>query len=98
MAKSHPSRRAGIVSFSGHVSLVGDGSARALRVDGDSLLNVTALTEAGRSYPLSQPVSQTRERLSDLLFGLATSGNTALGPAVVAGLSMLKVCSRIRFV
>lgn len=91
LAQSTPSRRAGIVSFSYVVSLIGDGSSTACGVGHESLLDMRALIEAGRSYPLSQAVSQTHQRLSDILFGLSTDGGTALGPAVVAGLSMLKV-------
>lgn len=91
MAKSTPARHAGIITFNGEVSLIGDGSGDARVVAGDRLSDAGALGEVGRAYPLSQPISETRKRLSDRLFALEEGGPTALGPAVVAGLSMLKV-------
>lgn len=91
MAKSTPDRHAGLVTFGGEVSLIGDGSTDARVIAGDRLTDSEALREVGRAYPLSQSVSQARERLSDRLFALEEGGPTALGPAVVAGLSMLKV-------
>lgn len=97
MAESTPDRLAGLVTFSAEVSLIGDGSGDSRVVAGDRLSNGEALREVGRAYPLSRPVSEARERLSDRLFALEEGGPTALGPAVVAGLSMLKV-SRMRVV
>lgn len=86
-----PSRHAGLVTFNAEVSLIGDGSGDSRIVAGDRLFNDEALREVGRAYPLSRPVSEARSRLSDRLFALEEGGPTALGPAVVAGLSMLKV-------
>ena len=91
MAKDTPSRLAGLVTFNAEVSLIGDGSNDSRVVAGDRLSDGEALREVGRAYPLSQPVSETRERLGDRLFALEEGGPTALGPAVVVGLSMLKV-------
>ncbi|CAM9807916.1 unnamed protein product, partial [Laminaria digitata] len=90
MAKDTPSRHAGLVTFNAEVSLIGDGSADSRVVAGDRLSDGEALREVGRAYPLSRPVSEAKERLADRLFALEEGGPTALGPAVVAGLSMLK--------
>ncbi|CAM9804071.1 unnamed protein product, partial [Sphacelaria rigidula] len=95
MAKSTPHRRAGIVSFDESLSLIGDGlslaaDASSRSVSGTDLFDMAALRQAGRRCPISRPVSETRGRLSELLFGLVTHGTTALGPAVVSGISMLK--------
>lgn len=90
MAKDTPSRHAGLVTFNAEVSLIGDGSADSRVIAGDRLSDGEALREVGRAYPLSRPVSEARERLADRLFALEEGGPTALGPAVVAGLSMLK--------
>lgn len=92
MAEKTPSRHAGLVTFNGEVSIIGDGSGDARVVAGDRLSDAEALREVGRAYPLSRPVSEARDRLKDRLFALEEGGATALGPAVVAGLSMLKVC------
>lgn len=94
MAKDMPSRHAGLVTFNAEVSLIGDGSGDSRIVAGDRLSDREALTEVGRAYPLSRPVSEARGRLADRLFALEEGGPTALGPAVVAGLSMLKVKRR----
>lgn len=91
MAKDMPSRHAGLVTFNAEVSLIGDGSGDSRVVAGDRLSDAEALKDVGRAYPLSRPVSEARTRLSDRLFALEEGGPTALGPAVVAGLSMIKV-------
>lgn len=91
MAKEVPSRHAGLITFNAEVTLIGDGSADSRIVAGDRLSDDEALREVGRAYPLSRPVSEARSRLSDRLFALEEGGPTALGPAVVAGLSMLRV-------
>lgn len=91
MAKETPSCHAGLVTFNAEVTLIGDGSGDSRIVAGDRLSNDEALREVGRAYPLSSPVSEARSRLSDRLFALEEGGPTALGPAVVAGLSMLRV-------
>ena len=91
MAKDMPSRHAGLVTFNAEVCLIGDGSGDSRVVAGDRLSDAEALKEVGRAYPLSRPVSEARGRLADRLFALEEGGPTALGPAVVAGLSMLKV-------
>lgn len=91
MAKSNPRRLAGLITFGAEVSLIGDGSGNARIVAGDRLKDMEALREVGRAYPMSHTVSEARERLSDRLFALEEAGPTALGPAVVAGLSMLEV-------
>ncbi|CAN0544788.1 unnamed protein product, partial [Ectocarpus sp. 8 AP-2014] len=90
MAKETPSRYAGLVTFNGEVSLIGDGSGDSRVVAGDRLSDGEALKEVGRAYPLSRPISEAKSRLADRLFALEEGGPTALGPAVVAGLSMLK--------
>eukprot|EP00752_Nemacystus_decipiens_P004090 g3743.t1 len=90
MAKDSPSRHAGLVTFNAEVSLIGDGSGDSRIVAGDRLSDREALTEVGRAYPLSRPVSEARGCMVDRLFALEEGGPTALGPAVVAGLSMLK--------
>lgn len=91
MAKDMPSRHAGLVTFNAEVSLIGDGSGDPRVVAGDRLSDAEALKDVGRAYPLSRPVSEARTRLADRLFALEEGGPTALGPAVVAGLSMIKV-------
>ncbi|CAN0089570.1 unnamed protein product, partial [Hapterophycus canaliculatus] len=91
MAKEMPSRHAGLVTFNAEVSLIGDGSGDSRIVAGDRLSDAEALKDVGRAYPLSRPVSEARTRLADRLFALEEGGPTALGPAVVAGLAMIKV-------
>ncbi|CAM9151090.1 unnamed protein product, partial [Sphacelaria rigidula] len=99
MAKSTPHRRAGIMSFDMSLSLIGDGLSLSANtysrsVSGTDLFDMAALRQAGRRCPISRPVSETRGRLSELLFDLMARGTTALGPAVVSGISMLKGSGR----
>lgn len=101
MAKETPSRCAGLVTFAGSVSLIGDaattedsaGNDYDDDIYGDRLSDEAALRKKGRASGrmLSRPVSEAGPELSERLFKLRPRGETALGPAVVAGLSMLKV-------
>lgn len=100
MAKEAPTSCAGLVTFSSTVSLIGDATAAdrpdpatAVAVYGPRLSNEESMRKAGRaSGPLlSRPVSEARPKLTECLFGLRPFGGTALGPAVVAALAMLKV-------
>ncbi|CAM9240272.1 unnamed protein product, partial [Discosporangium mesarthrocarpum] len=90
MSRECPERRVGLVTFNGEVTLVGDGSQEPRFIAGDRLGDPGALQEVGRSYPLTRPVLEARERLGTTVFGLEEGGPTALGPAAVAALSMLK--------
>lgn len=94
MEGSTPSRHAGLVTFNAEVALIGDGSGDSRVIAGDRLSDGEAIRDVGRAYPLSRPISEARARLTDRLFALEEGGPTALGPAVVAGLSMLKVIEK----
>lgn len=98
MTKETPSRCAGIVTFAASVRLIGDATTAAedgngSDIYGGGLEDEAALRKEGlASGPLlARPVSEARAKLTELLFKLRPHGGTALGPAVVAGLSMLKV-------
>eukprot|EP00752_Nemacystus_decipiens_P010437 g9299.t1 len=96
MTKETPSRCAGLVTFAAAVSLIGDANTDNNHdhneIQGSRLSDEAALRKDGRAAGplLSLPVSKARPKLSERLFQLRPRGETALGPAVVAGLSMLK--------
>lgn len=98
MVKDTPSRCAGLVTFATSVSLIGDATTNTegnsgSNMYGDRLSDEKALRKEGSACGplLSRPVSQARTELAERLFQLKPRGSTALGPAVVAGLCMLKV-------
>lgn len=95
MTKQTPSRRAGLVTFAASVSLIGDGNSTVCLDDihGVGLSAEAVLRKEGAAAGplLSRPVSQARPELFERLFKLRPRGGTALGPAVVAGLSMREV-------
>lgn len=103
MTKETPSRRAGLVTFAGSVFLIGDATATTAEDDivgnhiwGDRLSDEVALRKEGLAsgHLLSRPVSEARPKLIERLFKLRPRGSTALGPALVTGMSMLKVTER----
>lgn len=93
MAANNPNRPVGIVTFNNEVVIYGDGSGDPLTIAGDRLSNFEQLTEAGAQFALQRTVGDSRDDLVGRVFGLNETGPTALGPAVIAAVSMV---SRMR--
>lgn len=64
MAETTPTRRVGLVTFSGDVVVHGDGTSEARTVAGDRLSDFDFLVNAGSTFPLDKPVRCMRTVLS----------------------------------
>lgn len=92
IAQTYPNVRVGLVAFSNEVRVLGDGSREggAITVSGDRLSNMEALLEVGANNTLNHAISDSRELLAKMLFDLEEGGPTALGPAVLTAIGMVR--------
>jgi hypothetical protein len=88
LAKSHPSYRVGLITFSADVTIRGDGSSEARIISGDRLQSYEELVSIADKYPIDQPVSESLGRFKHSLNSLETRGATALGPAIVSAVAI----------
>lgn len=97
LKREHPNRRVALITFSGEVVLVGDGTGDSKTLAGDRLESQAQMLAAGAEATLPGPVNDTAEDLCKKVFALEEGGATALGPAVTAaiGLAGRKPGSRI---
>eukprot|EP00727_Mastigamoeba_balamuthi_P012412 m51a1_g7794 hypothetical protein (653) ;mRNA; r:30027-32276 len=90
LSASSPDARVGLVAFASDVVVLGDGApGGALVIAGDALRSWEAVVSAAASYAgLAAPVRAAREQLGRALAGLEEGGQTALGPALLAGIAL----------
>jgi Mg-chelatase subunit ChlD len=70
------------------VTIVGDGRAAPEVIAGDKLTQEPQLQAAGRAFPVTQSIAESRESLTDKLWALQTDGPTALGPGLLVSVSI----------
>jgi len=87
---THPNARVGLVVFSNEVTIIGDGTQQPIVITGDKLYNNEALFNVASEYPPLKPLSESKDKLIKSISDLSESGPTALGPAVMVSLSLLK--------
>jgi hypothetical protein len=87
---THPNARVGLVVFSSDVTIIGDGTQAPIVVTGDKLYDYNTLINIVSDYPPLKPLSESKEKLLKSITELSESGATALGPAVVVSIAMLK--------
>lgn len=66
--------------------MLGDSKSPTVNVLGDKLLSVEAVVQALENFKLTAPLSESFEELISYLNKVEAKGQTALGPAVVAGI------------
>jgi hypothetical protein len=87
---THPNARVGLVVFSNEVVIIGDGTQQPIIVAGDKLYNNEALFNIAQDCPPLKPLSESKDKLLKSITDLSESGPTALGPAVMVSLGLLK--------
>ncbi|KAG5185901.1 hypothetical protein JKP88DRAFT_354015 [Tribonema minus] len=93
MARDTPSARAGLITFSGDITVIGDAAAAAPTVvAGAALHDAHALADLGAACALTRGVGAARAALEARLFALSEGGPTALGPAAALGLAQAIAC------
>jgi len=84
-----PRKRVGLVTFSNEVSIIGDGSSSETKIiAGDRLGNYEELLAVGEVTSIAKPIKESRDKLHNRLYDLEENGATALGPAILASLSL----------
>ena len=88
IAKTTPNKKVGLITFSNEVTLLGDCTKAPITVAGDKLHDFHGLMEIGEKYELMNPVHESAENIIKALWDLKEEGATALGPAMILGISM----------
>jgi len=77
-----------LVTFNNEVSLIGDGYQEPVILAGDKLYDYDHIKTVGESFSLTKGIQESRGKLLEKLFSLEESGGTALGPALLASISI----------
>nr|XP_054774734.1 uncharacterized protein LOC129282903 [Lytechinus pictus] len=81
-------KRVGLVAFNNNVTVIGDGSLDPVPLEGAGLTDRESLISLGQNFPLPGPISEVHRCLTDKIYSLTESGQTALGPALLIAISM----------
>lgn len=88
ISKEFPNRRVGLITFNNEVTLIGDGDQDVTIVTGDKLKSWKDLQNIGSGFTIKKPVKESKEKLLKKLWSLEESGQTALGPALLLGITI----------
>lgn len=92
MQKEHPERIVGLVTFNNEVVVIGDGSKEDhVIITGDKLQKFDQIEEnAKKAYIkyMAQPINQSLQNITNVLNKMQTKGQTALGPGLLASLTL----------
>jgi len=92
MSKGAPNRKVGIITFNNEVNIIGDGNQNQYVIAGDKLNDLQTLIDIGKNEGikyLTTPIKDSKVKLCEKLMQIEESGSTALGPALIASISML---------
>eukprot|EP00057_Strongylocentrotus_purpuratus_P022756 XP_011677230.1 PREDICTED: circularly permutated Ras protein 1 isoform X3 [Strongylocentrotus purpuratus] len=81
-------KRVGLVAFNNNVTVIGDGSLDPVPLEGAGLTDRESLISLGQNFPLPGPISEVHRCLTEKIYSLTESGQTALGPALLIAISM----------
>lgn len=90
MQQATPNKKIGIVTFNGEVTIIGDGYSQ-LSLAGDKLMDyekVVSSVQGKHDEILGRPIGATKDQLCKRLLELEETGPTALGPALLASVSL----------
>ena len=91
LKKTKPNVKVGLVTFNNEVKVIGDGKCAEQTIAGDRLEDFekceTSVAEQHATI-LSSNVNEAGDKLCEKLIALEESGPTALGPALIAGVSL----------
>lgn len=91
MSKGAENRKAGVVTFNGDVTIIGDGSKDPTTVTGDKLMDYDWLLENGKKEGLlrmEKSINETQTFLAEKVMAIEETGPTALGPAALTSIAM----------
>ena len=91
MSRSHPYRKVGFVVFGNDVTIYGDGTEKPVALKGELLDNYSQLVDmslTSGSKSITKPVKESCPFLLEKLKIMETGGITALGPGLLASVSI----------
>lgn len=93
MSKAAPKNKVGIVTFANEVICVGDGSKKdPIKIEGNKLTEYDSIVKAAEEAEslVTKPISDTAELLKKHLYTIEETGQTALGPAILFSVNLIK--------
>lgn len=88
--KNHPNSKVGLVCFNNEVTVIGDGTSQPAIITGDKLEAFDALLEEGLKHRINSSIKDSKDALIKKLYAIEETGATALGPAFMVALGMVK--------
>ena len=91
LQQTNPNVKVGLVTFNNEVTVIGDGTADTVTINGDRLNNYEYLLDnatACTQQTMNNSVGDTADNLMDKLYQLQETGPTALGPAALTSIAM----------
>jgi hypothetical protein len=88
----HPDRKIGFVQFNDEVIGIGDGTENLVKINGNDLNDFEKIVESGEqnSDIISQSIEKSMDSLTEILYDINENGQTALGPAILFSISLIK--------
>jgi hypothetical protein len=92
LVKASPNRKIGIVTFNNEVTCYGDCTKEPIKINGNNLGDYDQIVKlAEKSQDLiEKPLKDTYDTLLKQLYNIQESGQTALGPAMLFSVNMIK--------
>ena len=92
LLKNAPETKVGIVSFGSEIEVKGDCLSNIMRINEKNMNNESKLKSLGEENTnlIKSPIKQSYSKILESLHETEENGSTALGPAVLLSLSLLK--------
>eukprot|EP00027_Filamoeba_sp_ATCC50430_P012347 CAMPEP_0168564266 /NCGR_PEP_ID=MMETSP0413-20121227/13148_1 /TAXON_ID=136452 /ORGANISM="Filamoeba nolandi, Strain NC-AS-23-1" /LENGTH=871 /DNA_ID=CAMNT_0008595915 /DNA_START=32 /DNA_END=2643 /DNA_ORIENTATION=- len=88
LAKEYPNKHVSLITFNHEVTLLGESNQPSVVVTGGKLDSWNELQQIGNKFQIHQSVKESKERLLKDLWNLEETGPTALGPALLLGVTI----------
>jgi hypothetical protein len=92
LLKSAPNRKVGFVTFNNEVIGYGDGTKGQVKINGNNLNEFDTIKEIAQNSQeiISVPLKDAHDYLLKQLYSLEETGQTALGPAILFSINLIK--------
>ena len=92
ITKESPNKKVGLVTFNSKVTVYGDCTSNKLILDKNNMNDEKTIIELGEKNAsiISNPISKSSNKILTKLNNVDENGTTALGPAILLSLSLLK--------
>jgi hypothetical protein len=92
LLKASPNRKIGIVTFNDEVTCYGDCTREPVKVSGNNLSDYAEIVKLAEKSQclIEKPLKDTHDTLLKQLYNIQECGQTALGPAMLFSINMIK--------